>query len=69
MQKEIKYNHELNKAIQESGVRKNFLAQKVGITPQKLSLIISGQKAATSEEKIKLAEALNCKEERLFMPE
>ena len=66
MNKNCLYNHELHKMIYESGLKKNFLAVKLGITPQRLSMIISGNKLPTKQEKNCISKILKTNEKDIF---
>ena len=66
MSKSSTFNYYLHRVIQESGIRKNFLAESVGITPQKLSLIISGKKIPNQIEKTSISNFLKVEELDIF---
>jgi DNA-binding XRE family transcriptional regulator len=56
----------LAKAIKEKGLRKKWVAEKVGIAPGTLSLILSGKSDPTLKVALRLAKVLNMTVEELW---
>ena len=59
-------NLKLTKKIKESGLKKVFIAEKVGVDPGVLSHFLSGRMNATEAEKKSFAKVLKCKVEEIF---
>lgn len=49
----------LKKLISERGIKKNYLADKIGISPQSMSNLLSGKLKFTADLAIKLGKALD----------
>lgn len=56
----------LNEIIKSSGLRKGFLAEKVGITPQQFSKWIKGEVYPPADQLFYLARLLNCKVDDMY---
>jgi plasmid maintenance system antidote protein VapI len=59
----------IREAINRSGRRHDWLAAQIGITPVRLSQLLSGERRWRVEEAMKLAEVLDEPMDRLFLPE
>ena len=59
-------NLKLEKKIEQSGLKKVYVAMMARVHPSELSHILSGRINATSEEKKGLAKALKCKVNDIF---
>jgi transcriptional regulator with XRE-family HTH domain len=57
---------ELNRVILESGLKKAFVARKVGLDPNLFSKKLNGYLSITQAEKKQLAEILGKKPDELF---
>jgi len=56
----------LNKIILEKGLKKAFIAHKIGISPGLLSKYISGERKPKLNTAKKLADLLECSMEEIF---
>ena len=56
----------LNKIIEQSGYKKSFLAERLGITLNTLSNKLDGKSSFKGEEFIKLTNVLNCSNQTKF---
>ena len=56
----------IKQVIWDSGYRKNYVAEKVGVHPSDISLWISGDRKPSSARVRKLCKLLNCKVKDLF---
>lgn len=62
-----KINQKLAAAIRDSGLMKNSLAERAGLSsPSRLSQILNGSREPNKKEEIGLAAALNVKIDDLF---
>lgn len=59
-------NYELKSALLRSGVAQYEIAQRAGLSETALSRIVRGRRAATCEERQRLAVALGLPESALF---
>lgn len=48
----------LSKAIQEKGLKKKYIAERLGIDPRRLSELINGKRRITRETEIQIAAVL-----------
>lgn len=56
----------LNKEIDESGVKNKYIANKLGISEQYISLILSGKRKLTADKVIAISKALGI-DYRIFL--
>ena len=56
----------INDAIEKSGLRKNFIAKKMGVHPSHISMWISGVRTINKPRIRMLCKILNCKVVDLF---
>ena len=56
----------IKQVIWNSGYRKNYIAEKVGVHPSHISMWISGTRKPNSARIRKLCKILNCKVRDLF---
>ena len=57
---------ELDRAIREAGLKKGFVARKVGLDPNLFSKKLNGYRPLTEIERKRLAEILNKRPDELF---
>ena len=56
----------IKQAIWDSGYRKNYVAEQIGVHPSHISMWISGDRKPSSARVRKLCKLLNCKVKDLF---
>jgi DNA-binding Xre family transcriptional regulator len=59
----------INEMILNNGIKKGYIAKKLGINPVTLSKYISGERRIPLETAVELAEILNCKVDDLYEKE
>ena len=64
--RERKYNWGLKKAIVESGLRQNFIANKISVDGAILTKYITGERIAPDEKRAMIADILNCEIDDIF---
>jgi plasmid maintenance system antidote protein VapI len=62
-------NESIRDIIKTKGRRHDWLAEQIGITPVRLSQLLSGERRWRVEEAMKLAEVLDEPMDRLFLPD
>ena len=56
----------IKKVIWNSGYRKNYIAEKIGVPPSHISMWISGDRLPNSDRVRKLCKILGCKAADLY---
>ncbi len=56
----------LNKKIDESGVKNKYIAEKLGVSEQYISLILSGKRKLTADKVIAISQVLGI-DYRIFL--
>ena len=56
----------IDKVIWDSGLRKNYIAEQMGVLPSMISMWISGERKPNSERIRMLTRILKCKVKDLF---
>lgn len=59
-------NDNVRAAIVASGLKQKFVADRIGMSEQTFSAILTGQRKITVEEFFKLSDVLNMKPEALY---
>ena len=59
----------INECIKESGYKKKYVAEQLGITARTLSRWIMGESSPTFDQLVKLATVLDCEFEDLYEKE
>ena len=62
----VEYNDRLNSMNKKKGITQTKLAEKVGLTSQKMTFVMQGRWRLTDNEKKKVARVLKCKVEDIF---
>lgn len=59
-------NHSIRDAIEDSGLKQRFIAEKTGISEQALSAMINGRQKIGAEEFFAICKVLNKSPEELY---
>lgn len=60
------YNGKLKEAITNSGMTQEVLAEKIGVTPARISQIVTGNYSPTIEQKRIIAKVLRVTQKSIF---